>query len=95
MRIPRQLVVAGLTVVTVASVSHAILPPSNGGQDTARQQQELHRQYQEARRRELETQRLRGNELGEAVRRDRMRPSEVRPADKTAERALQKLLRRP
>lgn len=95
MRIPRQLVVAGLTLVTVASISHAILPPSQGGGTLARQQQQLHRQYQEARRRELETQRLRGNDLGEAVRKDRMRPSDVRPAEKASERALQSLLRRP
>jgi hypothetical protein len=90
MGIRRSAVVAGLTVVTVSSVGHAILPSSSADQGSR-----LDGQYSVARRAELKSARLRANELGYAINADGLRSAEVREAEKVAGGVVGSLLRRP
>lgn len=90
MGIRRSAVVAGLTVVTVGSVGHAILPSSSGDRGAR-----LDGRYSVARRAELRTARLRATELGYAIDADGLRSAEVRGAEKAAGGIVGSLLRRP
>gem|GEM_PF-6386074 len=82
--------VAGLTVVTVGTVGHSILPSSSGDQGAR-----LDGQYSAARRAELQSARMRANELGYAINADGLRSAEVRGAEEAADGIVGSLLRRP
>jgi hypothetical protein len=90
MGIRRSLAVAGLTVVTVGSVGHAILPSSSGNQEGR-----LEGQYSRARGAELKSARMRADELGYAINADGLRSAEVREAEAAADGLVGSLLRRP
>lgn len=90
MGIKRSLVVAGLTVVTVGSVGHAILPSSSGDPEGR-----LEGQYSNARGAERKSARMRADELGYAVNTDGLRSAEVREAEEAANGVVGSLLRRP
>lgn len=89
MGIRRSLAVGGLTVVTVGSVGHSILPSGSAQSDR------LDGQYSVARRTELQSARMRADELGYAVNADGLRSAEVREAEEAADGIFGSLLRRP
>lgn len=95
MRLPRQIVVAGATVVVAATVSHSVLPGSSHYRDPVGSEQRSEQQYGDYRKRELEEARLKADREGEAIRLDALRPAEVRPAEKEAADVVRLLLRRP
>jgi hypothetical protein len=91
-RCTRHLVAATLTVVTVSSVTSAILPGSDSSRPSdgtyARQHANNHAQ-------ELSESRLRANLLGDAINADHLRSAESRAADAATGAAADALLRRP
>ena len=92
MRYTRHLVAATLTVVTVSSVTSAILP----GSDSSRPSDGTYaRQYANNHAQELSESRLRANVLGDAINADHLRSAEFRAADDAAGAAAGALLRRP
>ncbi len=95
MRIPRPIAIAAITAVTVGSVSHAMLPGSQDRTDPAKVQTELQRQYGQSRRRELEEARLKAAREADAIAADKLRPADVRPAEKQATAMTRALLRKP
>lgn len=95
MHIPRQVVVAAMTVAAVTTISHSILPSSQDLTDPEKAQQRLHQQYSQNRKNELEALRQKADRDAKAIAADKLRPAEVRPADKAAAKAARALLRRP
>jgi cell division protein FtsL len=95
MRIPRQIVVAAMTVATVTTVGHAMLPSSQDHANPVKAEQEQVREYSTYRRRQLEEGNLRERHLVEALERDKLRSAEVRPAEKAARDVVRALVRRP
>lgn len=95
MRIPRPIVVAALTAITVGSISHAMLPSSQDQRDPVRAQYELQREYSNNRQRELKEARLKAAREADAVAADALRPAEVRPAEKEAAALARAFLRKP
>lgn len=95
MRIPRPIAVAALTALTVGSISHAVLPSSQDHSDPGKAQNEIQREYSQNRRRELAEARLKAGREADAIAADKLRPAEIRPAEKEAAAVARAFLRKP
>jgi hypothetical protein len=93
MHIPRRLVVAGLTVLTVSTVSGAILPGQPGSTDPTSVERRAGREFAGNDDVVRASARANAETFADAVNSDELGSSELRPAEDAADGVIEALLR--
>jgi hypothetical protein len=94
-RIPRQLVVAGLTVITVGSLTSTFLPSQANVSNSDRAQREYQLEYPDAASGPANAARVRATTLQDAINSDELTPAELRAQEAADSAIARALVERP
>lgn len=94
MRIPPRIAVAGLTVLTIGSLSHALFTPYQGARKPVSSPAGATAELGSAREAQLENAASQAADYADAINADHLRSAELRPAEKAAS-SLIEALRKP